>query len=326
MAHNLTVRENGFVEMAFEGNRSNIWHGLGTALERGASIEVWEKAAGLDWTIYESPIYFHDKIGDAVAGLAPTAIFPKRKALYRSDSKRPLAIVGSDFKVIQPIDILEFFRDLIDLHGMTLSTAGSLFGGTKFWALAELGKDTSLFDVDEVKGYLLLVTGVDGMSTVAKYVSIRVVCNNTLSISLNEHSKNLIKKTHRTEWDPRSVKIDLGLIDKGWDNFIKNINSLSNAKMSRAQTVSFYRELFSDESGEQSRAVTRKIDKIMHLYDYGDGAAYGYGTAWGALNAVTNLFTHGSGRKSASSMFWDSNFGTAEKIKIQAMSKLLELA
>ena len=37
---------------------------------------------------------------------------------------------------MQPKEILEFFRDLIATHGMTIETAGSLKDGKRIWALA----------------------------------------------------------------------------------------------------------------------------------------------------------------------------------------------
>jgi Domain of unknown function (DUF932) len=40
--------------------------------------------------------------------------------------------------------VLEFYRDLVDLGGFGLETAGVLKDGKKFWALARTGQETLL--------------------------------------------------------------------------------------------------------------------------------------------------------------------------------------
>jgi hypothetical protein len=39
--------------------------------------------------------------------------------------------------------VLEFYRDLSEVAGYELETAGVLKGGKKFWALARMGKEPS---------------------------------------------------------------------------------------------------------------------------------------------------------------------------------------
>ena len=56
MAHELTIRNDGYAEMAFVGETP--WHGLGQELEAGAGMEQWRKAAGMDWTIESAPVQY----------------------------------------------------------------------------------------------------------------------------------------------------------------------------------------------------------------------------------------------------------------------------
>jgi hypothetical protein len=45
------------------------------------------------------------------------------------------------------------------------------------------------------------------------------------------------------------------------------------------------------------------------------------------VNSVTDLFTHGTGRKrDESHAFWQSHFGRAEKIKNEVLADMLALA
>jgi len=153
MAHELTIT-NEKAEMAFIGDRSNIWHGLGQELTSGSPIEVWQKEAGMNWDINSSIVKYQDSESGEL-------IYTGKKALYRSDNKEPLSIVSDRYKVVQPKEVLEFFRSLVSDAGMELSTAGTLFGGKKFWALADTKRSLTLGGKDVIGGYFLLSTSLD---------------------------------------------------------------------------------------------------------------------------------------------------------------------
>lgn len=75
--------------------------------------------------------------------------------MYRSDNNTALSVVSNRYQVVQPMDVLEFYRDLTEQAGFELETAGVLKGGRKFWALARTGKSTVLSN-DLINGYVLL--------------------------------------------------------------------------------------------------------------------------------------------------------------------------
>lgn len=125
-------------KMAYVGEKP--WHGLGNQLARQQPIETWKQHAGMDWKIEESEVRYiasSQNIGAIKA-------FPGNKVLYRSDTKAPLAVVSKRFQVVQPGEILEFYRDLTAYNGFELETAGVLREGRKFWALARTGQSTVL--------------------------------------------------------------------------------------------------------------------------------------------------------------------------------------
>ena len=319
---------NGRANMAFIGSRDAIWHGLGSELTRGAPIEVWVKEAGMGWVAKESPITIQ-VISDL--GIPNVVTYPKKKALYRSDNLNELSIVGEDFNVVQPREVLEFFSDLTRDHGMVLSTAGCLFGGQRFWALAETGREGEVVNGDLIKAHLLFMTAVDGsMSSTAKFVSTRVVCNNTLTVALAENAKNVVRKTHKTVWDSTQAKINLGLIDSSWNTFMDNLRALSERKMDDKEVERFFRKTLFDpkkEDADQGWGVNRRIHALIDLYHQGQGAEFSYGTAYGALNAITDLYTHGiaSGRQKKADWAFQNAYYDSDKIKQQAMNDLLAL-
>ena len=197
MSHELSIRADGFVEHAYTGQVG--WTGLGNRLEDGASIEEWQKAAGMDWRIQRSIVRF------AVARDAdgvPTAFsdMPNKHVLMRSDTKAALSVVSDNFKVVQPKAVLEFFRDLAGNGGFNLETAGCLFDGRRFWAMAKAGEDCEIGKGDKMRCRLLLSTSCDGsLATEGHFVAMRVVCNNTLGAAMGGPGDALVAREAEIE-------------------------------------------------------------------------------------------------------------------------------
>lgn len=114
-------------QMAYVG--AIPWHGLGNQLTQKQPLEVWQREAGMDWQILESPVHFKS---DAIGHLGTIHSFPKQKVLFRSDTKAPLSVVSQRYHTVQPREVLEFYRDLTEVSGYELETAGVLKGGRKF--------------------------------------------------------------------------------------------------------------------------------------------------------------------------------------------------
>lgn len=176
------------------------WHGLGNRLSPKSAISVWAKQAGMEWKIQESSVFFlPDSSTDHIE-------VPDQKVLYRSDTGTALSVVSQRFQVVQPREILEFYRDLTKAQGFTLETAGVLKGGRKVWALAKTNMTANIKGNDVMNGYLLLATGCDGtLATTAQFTSVRVVCNNTLAIALR-NGASAVKVPHSTTFDAKNVK------------------------------------------------------------------------------------------------------------------------
>jgi phage/plasmid-like protein (TIGR03299 family) len=222
-------------QMAYVG--ATPWHGLGNRLTEKQPLEVWQREAGMNWQIQDSPVHFK---AEAAGHLGSIHTFPEQKVLYRSDTKAPLSVVSHRYQVVQPREVLEFYRDLTEFSGYELETAGVLKGGRKFWALAKTGQTTALKGNDQVDGYLLLATSCDGtLATTATPTTVRVVCNNTLSISLNG-ATHAIKVPHSTRFDPRIVKKQLGIAVSQWDEFMYRMRTLAERKVQTKEALSFF--------------------------------------------------------------------------------------
>lgn len=322
MSHELSTNAAGMVEFAYCGDKA--WHGLGQELDQNASIETWKKEAGFDWNINEAPVQFTAPDGSLLT-------MNDKRVLSRSDTNAPLSVVGDDYKVVQPGEVLEFFRDLVDGTGMYLETAGVLFGGRRFWAMANMGKSAYIGKKeDTIKGYLMFATSADtSMASVAQMQSTRTVCSNTMRIALAENTKSRVRVTHRSVFDPDMVKRRLGLYEESWDKFIEDSNKLASKVITDNEAKVIIDSLILTKPDDEEKSSTQsrnQADFILNLYKgAGMGADMAYGTAWGVLNAITETTTHHSKNRTADSKLWNQFFGAGDKLNQEAFSTLLAM-
>ena len=315
-------------QMAYVG--AEPWHGLGNRLPSKQPLEVWQQEAGMNWQINESPVRF---MSDSIGSLGSIHSFPEQKVLYRSDTKEALSVVSQRYQVVQPREVLEFYRDLTEISGYELETAGVLKGGKKFWALARTGQSTALKGNDQVNGYLLLATSCDGtLATTATPTTIRVVCNNTLTIAVNGATQ-AIKVPHSTRFDAQLVKQQLGIAVSQWDGFMYRMKTLAERKVKSHEAMNYFLRVLCDAQpvpGDVSvLSNERALKKVQSLYDgQGRGADLeaAKGTAWGLLNAVTEYVDHERRARSTEYRMDSAWFGQGAVIKQRALDTALLLA
>ncbi len=311
--------------MAYVG--ATPWHGLGNQLTSRQPLNVWAKQAGMDWDIRETPVRY---VTESAGSLGAIMSFEDSKVLFRSDTHAPLSVVSARYKVVQPSEILEFYRDLTEVSGFELETAGVLKGGRKFWALARTGQTGTLKGKDVSHGYVLLATGCDGtLATTAQFTNIRVVCNNTLAIAL-DHQTGAVKVPHSTTFDPKAVKQQLGISVSTWDDFMYRMKALSERKMKHTEVQSYFLKVFTDFT-PRGPGVTneRAMAKALSLYEgAGRGAdlASSKGTAYGLLNAVTEFVDHERRARSTDHRLDSAWFGQGAALKQKALDQALLLA
>ena len=328
--------------MAFTG--LTPWHGLGNQLPEKQPLEIWAQAAGMDWQIKESPVHFSI---DNVHNASMFGSFDEQKVLYRSDTNTALSVVSNRYQVVQPMEVLEFYRDLTEQAGFELETAGVLKGGRKFWALARTGKSTALKGNDVVNGYVLLATSCDGsLATVAMPTTVRVVCNNTLSIAVNG-AEQAVKVSHRSNFGADAVKRRLGIAVSQWDQFMYEMKILSERKVNVKEANRYFETLLSSNPTGTVPAIASKshlkllntqtesvipneraYKKLQAMYGgQGRGAELtaAKDTAWGLLCAVTEFVDHERQARSTENRLDSAWFGNGGQMKQKALEQALQL-
>lgn len=312
--------------MAYMGDAP--WHGLGNRLTPNQPLEVWAEQAGMGWRIETADVQFI--AGHPLPGSLRSC--PEQKVLFRSDTKAPLSVVSSRFKVVQPAEVLEFYRDLTEIGGYEMEAAGVLKEGRKLWALARTGQSVTLKGGDAVNGYLLLATACDGtLATTAQFTSVRVVCNNTLAVALRDGS-GAVKVPHRSEFDAQAVKQQLGIAVTPWSSFADHIKELANCRLAEKAVEGFLTKVFAyGHSGTPLQAATfnvQAVQKVLALYagkGKGSELSSARGTAWGLLNSVTEYVDHHRRSHSRDHRQDAAWFGQGASLKQLAWEQVLKL-
>ena len=220
MSHELEI-VNGVASMAYSGNVP--WHGLGKKVLPDLTPEQMLYEAQLDWSVEKVPA-FAEVNGEKVA--------VGKSALVRSSDSKVLDVVGDDWNPVQNAEAFGFFADFVSEGNMEMHTAGSLKGGQMVWALAKVQDESfELFGKDRVDSYLLFSNPHQyGKSIGVRFTPTRVVCNNTLTLSLGLKSKNSVTVSHRTKFDADAVKETMGIASFKMDVYKQQAEFIANAR------------------------------------------------------------------------------------------------
>lgn len=262
--------------------RERPWHGLGTEVSEAPSSEDALRFAGLDWTVRQETIF--NARGGIIKGF---------KANVRESDDSILGVVGDRYKIVQNIDAFKFTDDLIG-GDVRYETAGSLRGGKQIWLLAKMPEQNIIGDA--VEPYLCFTNAHDGSSGVRVCMTpIRVVCNNTLNVALatakRSWSMRHTENVHERLSEARDCLFRANDYMRGLADYA---DSAANKTLSDGEIRDILDQLFpiTESSTDREKAAVSKIkDEFMVCYFAPDIAKF-RGTAWGAINAISDLVTH----------------------------------
>jgi phage/plasmid-like protein (TIGR03299 family) len=319
MAH-MVEMVNGVAQMAYAGEKP--WHGLGTEVSNDLTPEQIMRKAGLDWTVHEVES-FVDFDGKRI----PTG----QKALIRSTDHKVLTNVGEGWNPVQNAEAFEFFSEYVLAGDMEMNVAGSLKDGRNVFALAKVKESFSILGDDQVDSYLLFSNPHEyGKAIDIRFTPIRVVCNNTLTLSLNMDTKNGVKMNHRSVFDADAVKRTMGLAHEKFAKYKEMAEFLSSKRFSVDSLIQYYNEVFpythkASDAPTKVEDLSKNAREAFAVLETQPGAEYGAGTWWQAFNSVTFLTDHQMGRSTDTRM-QSAWFGQNQTRKLKAANLAVKMA
>lgn len=323
MAHELEMLKDGSYAFA---STQREWHGLGVRVDAAMTSQQALSAASLDWTVSKRLLW---------ADAQPVTT---HMAVCRDSDDAVLGVVGKKYRPLQNTEAFGLMDDLVSDGSMRYECAGSLRGGSRIFLTGKIGS-REIVPGDRVDDYILLYNTHDGSSALrVLWTQTRVVCANTVAMALSGAKKaDGVAIRHTKNMDTRvdEARRVLGLASAYNEELAARQRYLATKQMTDAAVARFLEELLPDRDvdADTRQNNTRRENIRQDILDLYTGAGMGSdmqfvrGTAWGALNAVTEYTNHHSKVKRDSSEFRIESvlFGTGADLNRRAMS-LLSLA
>ena len=300
------------------------WHGLGVPLTNPPTIAEALIASGLNWNAAKEPVFTQD--GTKV---------PDTYAVVRDTDKAILGTVGERYHIVQNSEAFKVFQPMLDAGAITLETAGATKGGSRVWVLAKCKTEPiEIVPGDKVELYILFYHSHDGSLRINYgFTPIRTVCNNTLTLALNDSRSKLFKIKHtKGAIDAVNAVTEIMNVARGeFEATAEQYKALARKGCDLKQLENYVRIVFDLKAIDPSKPVdeqeSKLVEKIKPLFEKGRGNDLPgvKNTMWAAYNAVTEYLTHERG-KSAENRFDTLNFGQGKELNDKALQEALVLA
>lgn len=290
MNHGLDLKENGDAALYLMSD-GPAWHGLGTVVPEGlrTGAEVL-RAAGLDWTVEQTPSTFTGPDGK-------TREVPDTFVNYRSDNFEPLGSVGKIYFPFQNLVAYSILDELLG-YGMVAKSAGSFRSGKKVFVSAEVPTDLVIDPTgvaDPVSQYVIITNTHDGNgSLIASISEWYPRCANTHRLALkNAASTYKIRHTRGGLNKIEEARRVLGLAAEYHAEFVAEETALAQVAFDANDLDDLITQVWGQPDADSKRGVTlaaNRRDKVHEVWAVELGRLGA--TAFAAENAVTGYLDH----------------------------------
>ena len=225
------------------------WHGLGNQVSNEMSAQEMLEASGCDWEVQLTQNHYPPNHPTHPSEPVPKSYFIERMS---DGSILGEHVVGTAYTPFQNIEMFNFFQEFLDKNQMYLHTAGSLYNGKKVFCMATTKEGFTLGKNDTVVNNLLFTinhTGTEANS--ALITPIRVVCANTMRLAMDRGKKDVVKHSHKVEFDAESMKTALGISSEQFGKFEEFAIAMAKRVLTGTEEIEFFRYVFGGKEREQ---------------------------------------------------------------------------
>lgn len=285
-----------FAKYDSNGRRTREWflNNVGPDMTGIGSIEAALNLSGMNFKVVKIPVSFN--INQDVKGMPPRYVkIPDQFALVRDDTRAVLGVVGKNYEILQNIEAFNFLDSLVEA-GAKIETAGT-YGAKEARSFVCMSLEDVDILGDNFTPYFLLMNGFDGLQTVkCAFLTERVYCHNMV----NRAFKNALASFSIRHSSLMNSRLDVA--HKILSADAKQIQALKGQAellalkpFTETQFLGWAHDMFPIKGDDLTkRAITlntKKLDLLMECYRE-DDLANVRGTAWGAIQAVSDFETH----------------------------------
>jgi phage/plasmid-like protein (TIGR03299 family) len=307
------------------------WHGLGKQVPKGVTAEQMIHAAGLDWEVKLQPARGAREINKK-------GEFSRYEVIRtpRLNIKEPEVLLGVVSRRYQPLQNLEafgFFDPLVGENKAYFETAGALGDGERIWVMAKMPDPMKIVPGDECFKYLLLSNTHTGEgSVIVKFTSVRVVCQNTLMLAMEDGQKAYrVRHSKHMQFKLNELAELIAIAQEVFLKSEESFKRLAKVQMINDRLDQYFEAVFPrSETQKNNNEKPQRWDFLREVFNNKkDLQLPGVrGTLWGAYNAITWFEDYKKPMQfeQPSQRLERTWFGGGADIKFKALEKAQELS
>lgn len=307
------------------------WHGLGKQVPKGVTAEQMIRAAGLDWEVELRPARGAREINRKKEFSRYEVVRVPRP--NTKEEEVLLGVVGRRYQPLQNVEAFGFFNPIVGDAKAYFETAGALGEGERIWVMVKMPKAMEIIRGDECFKYLLLSNTHSGEGSVmVKFTTVRVVCQNTLMLAMEDgqkayrvrHSKNM---QYRLDDLARFLAIAQTVFQKAEEQF----KLLARIHMIGDRLDHYFEAVFPRTPAQKQKGETpARWEHVRKVFESQEDLQLPgvRGTLWGAYNAITRFedYKQPQQEEQPDQRLERTWFGGGADTKLKALVKASELS
>ncbi len=340
MTANLVSDLNGEVQFAYNKNRGNTWHTLGTPVEEDLDLVAMMEVAGLNRSITKQDLFIMTSAGITKCETHQAVVL----GATDRDRERIVGVNSPKYGIHEPADVFAYGEAIAEVSGACWDTMGLLAEGSRFFGF--LRQEPFILDpngiADKHERGIVVASSFDGTSNSVGFATmVRAVCANTVAAGMAAGERMFAIKHTRFSADRLKAAI---VITESAEDYLKAFSEQAtkllavndNGKLLRRTLDVLYP--LPEVDGRAKTLATSKRGQITDIYASDTCAGAVGHNGWAVYNAVTEYLDHqaqirlegdeGTAKEKARELRKAERalFGEQDALKLKVADIILELA
>lgn len=315
--------------MAYYGEKP--WHGLGKQVPKDVTAEEMIRDAGLDWEVALRPARGARQInrkGEFSRYEIMRVPRPETK-----ETEVLFGVVSRRYQPLQNIEAFGFFDLIVGERKAYFETAGALGEGERIWVMARMPGAMKIVSGDECFKYLLLSNTHSGEgSVIVKFTTVRVVCQNTLMLAMDDGQKAYrVRHSKQMQFKLDELAGFLSIIQEIFLKAEEQFKRMAKIQMTGSRLNDYFDAIYPRTENQKKKGeYPIRWEYLRKVFNTQEDLQFAgvRGTLWGAYNTITRFEDYKQPQQDErpDQRLERTWFGGGADIKLKALVKASELA
>ena len=306
-------------------DRTTTWHAIGKNVQECKDMEQVLKASGLDYKVEKRPVFMRSEFG--LPENANWSNIPNRFVTVRTSDEKPYDVVSDKYEIIQNRDAFDFVNYMGD--DLQFEKAGETANGMVY-IIGKLPEVNILGD--KFIPHVIFRNGFGGKTKITAAITpLRMVCQNQFNFAFkNANNAITIRHVRNAEAKLEEARETLKLCADYMGELNIMAERFAAMKISANQMERVINYLFPIPEDTRINPMKRKSledarTAFTIAHEQEDNRNF-KGTAWGLVNAYTDMVTHKEPAGKRDDRFEGKFMNTTFKVSMNPIVDAIEAA